>query len=522
MPANATALLQALPLAALHVALGVTADQLAHTAETRTAEQQAEFTACSQSCRHFIDNYVWTYDPRHEAAPNHLPFRLYPFQADLLARLESEYQAGKFQDFWEKSRDMGISWLVLAWLVWHWRFDSSFQALIGSRTEDLVDQADRPDTMMWKLRYILDRLPAWLRPAGFDWDTHHTHLLVVNPENGNSIAGQSSNANFSRQGRYSVVVLDEFQVWSWARAAWTAVADASPCRLVICTAEPGSFAKELRNSGQIPVHSIHWRLHPHKDLNWYKAQQAERTAESIAKELDLNWSGALRGLVYPGWQHIPKGGYPFELDWPLYVTWDFGIADATALVWWQRNPFSRLWRIVDCVASSGHAIDWYVPFVTGQLPSGAGYDYTVRQLEQILRHMRWPAAIHFGDPAGEQRNVATGESAASRLRDQHQIYIQSMPDANTFEQRYTATQLFLRRVEGVNTPACNLLDDAMSNARFPERREGSQATSEITKPIHDWTSHFRTTIEYMAVNEPVSSLAVGNGIDTGQRIMLAQ
>lgn len=34
------------------------------------------------------------------------------------------------------------------------------------------------------------------------------------------------------------------------------------------------------------------------------------------------------------------------------------------------------------------------------------------------------------------------------------------------------------------------------NARYPERSETSQSTSVQSKPIHDWTSHFRTALEY--------------------------
>ena len=35
------------------------------------------------------------------------------------------------------------------------------------------------------------------------------------------------------------------------------------------------------------------------------------------------------------------------------------------------------------------------------------------------------------------------------------------------------------------------------NARYPERSETSQATSVQNKPIHDWTSHARTALEYL-------------------------
>lgn len=44
----------------------------------------------------------------------------------------------------------------------------------------------------------------------------------------------------------------------------------------------------------------------------------------------------------------------------------------------------------------------------------------------------------------------------------------------------------------------NCLDfaSAIMNARYPERSETSQSTSVQNKPIHDWTSHSRTALEF--------------------------
>lgn len=40
---------------------------------------------------------------------------------------------------------------------------------------------------------------------------------------------------------------------------------------------------------------------------------------------------------------------------------------------------------------------------------------------------------------------------------------------------------------------------SMTNAMYPQRKEGSQATNPILKPIHDWTSHTRTAVEYFCL-----------------------
>jgi hypothetical protein len=38
---------------------------------------------------------------------------------------------------------------------------------------------------------------------------------------------------------------------------------------------------------------------------------------------------------------------------------------------------------------------------------------------------------------------------------------------------------------------------AIQSARYPETKEQSQSTQEKNKPIHDQTSHFRTSFEYL-------------------------
>ncbi len=42
--------------------------------------------------------------------------------------------------------------------------------------------------------------------------------------------------------------------------------------------------------------------------------------------------------------------------------------------------------------------------------------------------------------------------------------------------------------------------DSIKQARYPERRETSQSTAPVLKPVHDWTADYRSALEYFAVN----------------------
>jgi len=41
------------------------------------------------------------------------------------------------------------------------------------------------------------------------------------------------------------------------------------------------------------------------------------------------------------------------------------------------------------------------------------------------------------------------------------------------------------------------LVNVLCNSRYPERKEGSESTSENNKPVHNWTSHGRSALEYL-------------------------
>ena len=127
--------------------------------------RQALVERCRRDPAFFINFACWTFDPRKENP--HIPFILYPYQIDLIHWLE-ERLVQKEDGVIDKSRDMGVSWVIMAWLLWHWLFDESFQALIGSRAEYQVDNR-LIDSHFGRLEYLIQRLPAFLKPQGFSF-----------------------------------------------------------------------------------------------------------------------------------------------------------------------------------------------------------------------------------------------------------------------------------------------------------------------------------------------------------------
>jgi hypothetical protein len=270
--------------------------------------------------------FFWTFDVRKK--PNHhIPFCTYDFQdvviLDLVNSIKTSSGTNSQDRLIEKSRDMGVSWIVILVFELLWLNPSGgYDFLLGSRIEDYVDKKGDMRTLFEKARYNLYRLPVWLQPKDFSSKTHDNFMRLINPETGSSITGESNNASFSTGGRYAAILLDEFAKWeNNDDKAWTSSGDASPCRVAVSTpwGAAGKFY-DLAHDDKIKKHTLHWSLHPEKRLGlycvypkpvrsaevvdenhwvglrsvWYDQQTLgrTRTGSDIAQELDIDYIGA--------------------------------------------------------------------------------------------------------------------------------------------------------------------------------------------------------------------------------------
>lgn len=459
----------------------------------------AEFARIMEDPVYFIDNYCYTFDTRN--APYHFPFKLYDFQKDYVRWVVRHIEEEK-NGLTEKSRDMGVSWCVLAVALWYWLFKPGSDILLGSRTEEFVDDFT-VISLFGKIDYMLERLP--FTPEGYDKNKHRNRLKLINPMNGNIIKGESANANFSRQGRYKFIIPDEFAFWEYADTAWSAMGESSPCLLPVTTPpHKPHFVKGLRLSGLIEVNTLHWRLHPKKDDVWYEAQKERKSLEEIARELDINWEGSITGLVYPEVNHVRIGDFGYMPHWPLFVSHDPGHdPDPHALQWYQVNPDTGRYRLLESYEKKAGVVDWFLPLFG--FPVSSGFTYTAEELKLIEKVTEWKKATHFGDQAGRIRNQVSGSSVYQELQ-KHGIYVNSNTKANDLDSRKSYARRILMNLDVNDTPQNRYFMECVKNARYPDLNVSSQRVTVNDKPIHDWTSHHRSALEYFAVNVEYSKV----------------
>lgn len=452
---------------------------------------------------YFIDTFVYIFNPKQE--PFNIRFKLFPFQKRLIRDICYAIRNGE-DLFIEKSREMGVSYSILATLLWFWLYEPASNFLIGSRKEDYVDNrrggttGNKEESLFGKLDYMLSRLPKYMWPEGFNPDRQFNYMSLVNPENGNAISGESSNPNFSRGGRQRAVFLDEFAFWQDDGAVWGATADTTNCRIIATT--PGikpSKAKRLRfnkDGEKIKIVTILYTEDPRKDKNWLEEQRQRRSSDDFNREILINWETSITGRVYPEIENAAYGNFPFIVDQQLYCSWDFGL-DGTSISFWQQNRSNSKWRLVDSFESSDKPIQWYLPLFGA--PIDSKFQYTDDDLKAITEISNYPKAIHFGDPDVKKRAFAGGTSARKVL-EKVKVYVQSIAK-NDFYIRREVTKVFLQKGIEINQSVRNdYFYEAIKASRYPQREETSQATTPIALPIHDWSSHARTSMEYFSLN----------------------
>jgi hypothetical protein len=251
---------------------------------------------CARDMLFAINAFAYTYDPR-KPQPT-IPFITYQYQDDGFAALLDAY--GKYDLLTEKSRDMGLSWMMLTLFWWKWQFHSRQSMMMVSRIEDLVDKKNEPDCLFWKIDFIIEHLPPWLRPT-----FERQKLSLYNLDNNSSITGASTTSETSRGGRKTAILFDEFAAVPDGHSMLRASIGNTNCRLFNSTPQGTANAFFDLAEGSIKKLRIHWTMHPEKAEGQYVSEygkarspwydlQCQRAAhpQEIAQELDIDYLGS--------------------------------------------------------------------------------------------------------------------------------------------------------------------------------------------------------------------------------------
>jgi phage terminase large subunit len=241
----------------------------------------------------FINDWGMTFDPRNAEVglPTIMPFLLFPKQAEYIGWLRDRWLARE-DGLAEKSRDMGVSWLCVAFAVWMWLFHAGTVIGFGSRKEEYVDDLNDPKSLFWKARKFIELLPVEFQPAGWNPKKHSPFMSIVNPENGAAIVGESGD-NIGRGNRTSVYFKDESAFYERPESIDAALSQTSNCKIDVSTPNGnGNPFYRKRHGGKVKVFTFHWRDDPRKGPDWYAKQQNDLDPVVLAQEVDIDYNAS--------------------------------------------------------------------------------------------------------------------------------------------------------------------------------------------------------------------------------------
>lgn len=481
--------------------------------------QQLIIAACKTDIMYFFKNFLYTDKNTNLFTgnePNVLPFIPYPFQEEYILEVwESIMEWTKDPSerkaftnvFVEKSRQMWLSWLNM-WVFVYGRLFHDHKYLVISQKEEDVDKIWDMKSLFEKMRFMIDNLPTWILPQGFDrkrsWP-HNKYKSIVTPDwvGTWSITWESANPNAGRWGTYNAIFLDEMAFMANATTINTACASATPCRIFNSTPN-GEWNEFYRMRQLTQDRRFQWKLikqqvkwlryhrseHPLYTKERYQWKTQGMTPEKIAQELEIDYNTAIVGRVYPEFNKNPSE-FVYDPEKPMYVAIDnsHGWPDPNAMI---------LAQVIDGRIKIFDAIEHHSPpydngrFLTNQPTT----QLTNNQVEFLSRYAKYhrKKATFIWDPY----DTTSSMGSTTILDEYRKVWINLViPENRRKEDHILLTRTNIYRIDWNDN--CIDFASAIMNARYPERKEWANVTSEQTKPLHDRTSHYRTALEYLVM-----------------------
>ena len=468
-------------------------------AQANYFKRQEVYSNCLNDPKYFLNNFGWINEPRMNGNTD-LEFFLFPYQETVLDDFLKAETLGEDRLF-EKSRDLGFTWMVAGYYLWRMMFFKGWIGLFGGRKQEEVDNKSI-NSFFGKFRYMFYRLPKWMLPQDFKRKLYDNENKFVNPAMNSLVQGESSNPNFGRDRRSSMCVIDELFLQDYAQEIWRNVAETSKCRVGISTPKPTRFAKSLKEAMTTNgwIRSVHWSSHPFKGDAWYEKEKLKYLGDEIGlrQELELEYLTDPNILVYPQADLIKIQNLVYWQNMPLYISMDWGSApSATVICWWQQQ--ADKWILLEALQVKEKPIGWYLPFLVPSLPVDPNFNYLSIEQAVLDKVRKWNKGIAFyGEAAHYMKNMTTSTSIAQEMaKEPFKIQLKYNPLAIGHESRQAAVKALIRKGVVFNdTYYVRGVLDALTMAHFPK----TSGTKEKVAPVHDDTADARSAVENFAVN----------------------
>lgn len=276
----------------------------------------------------FVNAFCWLREPRGFLPT--VPFVTWPHQDPFfLAMLDQIEESRRTQRptplTIRKSRGQGGTWGYVCFDVWMWLKEKAYSVGYVTRNEKLVDSATDEDTILWKVAWEIDQMPAWMLPKGYSPTgsrslSDHT---IVNPENGSYFAGYAAGQDVARGGRKTAFRCDEigavdFMVGGKDEKVMASISHVTYCMTLVSTygGDTGIFYEAAEDPENTRKVTLDWRDNPDHAKLSYVMQEGKPVArdskdQAAVEEYAKENANALRKLERRGHKMEGKVRSPY-------------------------------------------------------------------------------------------------------------------------------------------------------------------------------------------------------------------
>jgi len=230
-----------------------------------TTEQQ-EWLKCRANPVYFIYHYCQILDP---VAGEWIPFQLWQEQRDTVRAL-----AENRLTIILKARQLGLTWLCLAYALWRMIFHPIAVVLLFSRRDTEAMH------LLERLKGMYTRLPGWAKARDAETDSAHIFKLSL----GSEARAFPTTAGDSYTGTFALV--DEADLvgnLNWLMRAVKPTIDGGGQMVLLSRSDKTRPASEFKRTyraargGRVPWYPIFlpWHVHPNRDQAWYEEQKRD-------------------------------------------------------------------------------------------------------------------------------------------------------------------------------------------------------------------------------------------------------
>jgi hypothetical protein len=247
--------------------------------------------ACFADPIFFFNACLWVFEPR--AKIKTLPFCTWEHQEPVILAMDRtidealEYRKPVSLTV-KKSRAQGGTFIYLGVILRRALKEPGFSAGLVTRNEESVDSRTDHSAVMWKLAWMLDRLPKWMLPPapGFPngYSRNSTEHTIGIP-NGAIFSGYAATADVARGGRTTVFAFDEpgseeFIAGNKDYKILSSVSHVTDCTLLVSTfgSDTGAFYESATDPDNKRVVTLDWKDNPEHSKDSYVIRDTEATA----------------------------------------------------------------------------------------------------------------------------------------------------------------------------------------------------------------------------------------------------